>query len=151
MVSKYFDIRELVPQSVFKAYGDDSIWFIDPRLVKVLDAIRGHFKAPVTINNWHTGGTYQNRGYRLPNTTVGASLSQHKFGRAADINIKGYTPQSIYKEILANETLFLCLGLTTLEDIEMTPTWNHLDVRNTGLDRILIVKPLLIKEVEELC
>ena len=33
------------------------------------------------------------------------------------------------------------VGVTTLEDGIYAPTWCHLDIRNTGLDNIFIVKP----------
>ena len=60
---------------------------------------------------------------------------------AIDIKISGLTPQEIYAHILKNAKTFMDLGLTTLEDIRDTPTWNHLDIRYTGLSEIKIVRP----------
>ena len=141
-VSKNFIIQEFVPQSVYTQFGDKSIWFVDINLINLAQAVRDFFGATVTINNWHTKGILQNRGYRIPMTNVGGNMSQHKFGRAIDINVSGLTAQQVYKTILDNESVFMSYGLTTMEDIAFTATWTHLDIRNTGmLTRIFIVKP----------
>ncbi|HJZ23678.1 MAG TPA: hypothetical protein VJ201_04430 [Candidatus Babeliales bacterium] len=141
-VSKNFIIQELVPQSVYAQFGDKSIWFVDINLINMAQSVRDFFGVTVTINNWHSKGTLQNRGYRIPLSEVGGKMSQHKFGRAVDISFKDLTVTEAYDKILKNEKLFMSFGLTTLEDILYTKTWLHLDIRNTGLiDKILIVKP----------
>ena len=61
--------------------GTDTV-FVAPRLVMVLQSIRSHFCKPVVIHS----------GYRTPpyNTKVGGvEDSQHTYGTAADISIKG--------------------------------------------------------------
>ena len=61
--------------------GTDTV-FVAPRLVMVLQSIRSHFGKPVNIHS----------GYRTPpyNTKVGGvEDSQHTYGTAADISIKG--------------------------------------------------------------
>ena len=61
--------------------GSDAV-LVAPRLVMVLQSIRDHFDAPVRINS----------GYRTPqyNTKVGGvDQSQHCYGTAADIAVKG--------------------------------------------------------------
>lgn len=123
-------------------FGEKSLMFIDERLIALLDFTRQFFGKPITINNWHLkGGTYQESGFRTPTTKTGAPLSQHRFGRAADIKVEGMSPFDVYNEILHNEKAFMELGLTTMEDIAHTPTWNHLDIRYQGEDKIVIVKP----------
>lgn len=67
--------------------GSDAI-LVAPRLVMVLQSIRSHFGAAVTINS----------AYRTPeyNAKVGgASASQHCYGTAADIVVKGKTPKEV--------------------------------------------------------
>lgn len=140
-ITDFFKTQEFVSKAIYEKFGENSIWFIDPRLIKLAVFCRTFWGKPITINNWHIGGKSQERGFREPTSTVGASLSQHRFGRAIDITVKGMTPQEVYKSILDNEKAFMEQGLTTLEDIKDTPTWNHLDIRNTGLNKILIVKP----------
>ena len=61
--------------------GTDTV-FVAPRLVMVLQSIRSHFGKPVNIHS----------GYRTPpyNAKVGGvEDSQHTYGTAADISIKG--------------------------------------------------------------
>lgn len=68
--------------------GSDPV-FISPELVKLLQQIRDHFGAPVTINS----------GWRSPtkNKAVGGSQnSQHLYGMAADITVKGVEPKKVY-------------------------------------------------------
>lgn len=140
-ISKHFDIRELVPKSVFITFGEQSQWFVRPELIQVLEFVRTWFNAPITINNWHTTGTFQYRCFRPCSYNEGGTYSQHRLGCAADINIKGFTPQQIYNEILANEPQFVQAGLTTMENMVGTPTWNHLDIRFWGDNKIHIVDP----------
>lgn len=135
----YFKTQEFVPKTIYQQYGENSNWFVDPRLKKLANVTRKFFNKPVTINNWHNGGQYNERGFREPGTGTGASLSQHRFGRAMDFTVAGMTPVQVYNTILANEKLFMDNGLTTMERIEDTPTWNHFDIRYTGLNKLLIV------------
>lgn len=67
--------------------GSDAV-LVAPRLVMVLQSIRSHFAAPVTINS----------AYRTPqyNAKVGGvAHSQHCYGTAADIVVKGKTPAQV--------------------------------------------------------
>jgi len=138
-MSTYFKTQEFVPKAIYQKYGENSLWFVDPRIVKLANFTRSFFGKPVTINNWHTGGSYNYRGFRDPECTIGAKLSQHRFGRAIDINVAGMTAEQVHKAILLNEKKFLEAGLTTLEASKDTPTWTHCDIRATGLEKILIV------------
>lgn len=67
--------------------GTDTV-FVAPRLVMVLQSIRSHFGKAVTIHS----------GYRTPpyNTKVGGvSNSQHTYGTAADISVKGVSVANV--------------------------------------------------------
>lgn len=119
----------------------NSKWFIDPKLVAIAEFIREEFELPMTINNWHKGGKFQERGYRVPTTQTGARYSQHKFGRAIDFNIQGIPPQEVAEWIKASFAYLKPLGLTTIEHPDDTPTWTHIDVRNSGMNELLIVNP----------
>lgn len=140
-ISENFLIQEFVPKAIYEQFGSKSIWFIDKKLITIAEFLRSFLSSPVTINNWHVGGSYSESGYRVPDTTTGGKLSQHKLKSAIDVKVKGITPQDVYKIILANEKRFMEAGITTMENIEATPTWNHIDVRWTGLNNILIVNP----------
>lgn len=93
--------------------GSDVI-FVAPELVEVLQKIRDHFKAAVTISS----------GYRTPshNKKVdGATYSQHQYGTAADIKVKGVDPKTV---AAFAETLIPKKG-----GIGIYPTFTHVDVR----------------------
>nr|DAJ54678.1 MAG TPA: peptidase [Caudoviricetes sp.] len=82
LLSSHFKVREFACRD-----GADAV-LVAPRLVMVLESIRTHFNAPVTISS----------GYRTPqyNGQVGgAAHSQHCYGCAADIVVKGQTPQAV--------------------------------------------------------
>jgi len=139
-ISPHFDLREFVPKAIFDQYGANSIWFLDDRLIEGAEWLRAHFNAPITINNWHTGGSFQNRGFRAPNTTVGARLSQHKFGRAIDFNVAGMTAAQVAKDLIDSGHIDDS-PWTTIEDPAHTATWTHLDMRQTRSNDLLIVRP----------
>ena len=144
-VSKNIDVREVVPPEIWNVYGKNSIWFIDERLIILLQFIHDYFDAELTSNNYHyhkagMPGPYTQRGFRMPDSTIGAKLSTHKRSIADDFTLKGHTPDEIRAEILRNQKPFMEKGLTTLEHGDDAPTWVHGDMRWTGLDHILIVR-----------
>ena len=140
-VSNNFQLHEFVPQSIYLQFGDNSLWYIDKRIITLAQFLRHEIKAPVIINNWKTGGQYNESGYRTPDTKTGAKYSQHKFGRAIDVKVTGYTPKDVHEFILSREKDFMEKGLTRMENYLATPTWTHLDCAYTNLDKILIVNP----------
>ena len=95
--------------------GSDPI-FIDSELVNVLQKIRAHFGKAVTITS----------AYRTPgrNKAVGGeTYSQHLYGKAADIKVKGVAPKKVadYAETL----------LKNKGGIGTYSTFTHVDVRST--------------------
>lgn len=61
-----------------------------PKLLEILETIRNHFNAPVTINS----------GYRTPSWNVkvgGTPNSYHCKGMAADIVVKGHSSKEVAK------------------------------------------------------
>lgn len=122
----YFTIDEYVPESVYRKYGTDSIWFINPRLMKMDDLLREHFGVPVYINSWSVGGSNHFRGFRPADCTVGALHSQHRLGNASDKTFKGLDPIEIQQEIILNKAKF-----PYITAIEIGVNWVHTDVRPT--------------------
>jgi hypothetical protein len=135
---KHFDLRELVAPDLYTSRGEAAWEMIEPRLLVVADAIREKF-GPVKVNDWHLGGSYTQSGVRDPVTGVGSRLSQHKRGAALDMKFKDTTPQAVYAYLLEHADEFP--ELTTLEDIEATPIWLHVDVRAASWAGIRVVKP----------
>ena len=109
-ISTNFRVREFACSD-----GSDPI-FVDSELVSVLQKIRNHFGASVTITS----------AYRTPtrNKNVGGTIySQHLYGRAADIKIKNISPAKVaaYAEKL----------LPNKGGIGIYDTFTHVDVRQT--------------------
>lgn len=109
-LSTNFKVREFACTD-----GSDPI-FIDSELVNVLQKIRTHFGKSVTITS----------AYRTPgkNKAVGGeTYSQHLYGRAADIKVKGVSPAKVaaYAETL----------LKNRGGIGTYSTFTHIDVRSS--------------------
>lgn len=136
-VSKDFDIREFVPQEIWDKFGANSVQFIDKKVIDFAQYLRDKLNKPITINNWHIGGNRHESGFRLPDTTTGAKLSQHKFGRAIDIVVEGYTGKQLRDFVIKNKADFLKIGMTTIE--QGTEPWLHVDCRQTNLTDILFI------------
>lgn len=133
-ISEHFLIPELVPPEIWNAWGEKSIWFIDRRIVNAAEKIRTYFNVPMFINTWHWGGQYKERGFRSFGTTTGAQFSQHKFGRAIDFSFTNIKSDEVFEVITKKWADF---GITTIE--QGTRGWNHVDVRDTGLDHLFEV------------
>lgn len=109
-LSQNFRVREFACSD-----GSDPV-FVDSELVTVLQKIRNHFGVAVTITS----------AYRTPNHNKqvgGTTFSQHCYGRAADIKVKGVAPKTVAKyaeEILKNRG-----------GIGVYSTFTHIDVRPT--------------------
>ena len=143
-VSKNFYLQEFVSPDIYKKYGDSSIWFIDQRLIIVVQILRNRIGMPLTINNW-PDGNYKHSGFREPSCPTGAELSQHRFGRASDLKILGKENNGadiIRDEIKSNwNNVYKEPGLTTIEHEAYASVWAHIDIRYTGWDYLKIVKP----------
>lgn len=139
-VAENFDLQEFVPEEIFKKWQGSSLWFVDPRIIQTAQALRDEF-GPMTINDKYRGGTYNYSGFRQPSCTIGAKMSQHRFGRAIDCKFKDITVQEAYASILADQSYWISKGITTLENIDFTKSWLHVDIRETGMNRLKIVNP----------
>lgn len=112
-LSAHFKVQEFACRS-----GADAV-LIAPRLVMVLESIRAHFGAAVTINS----------GYRTPeyNANVGGvAHSQHCYGTAADIVVKGQTPEAV-----------AAFARTLMPDwggVGVYKSFTHIDVREARAD-----------------
>ena len=94
--------------------GSDPV-FICPELVVLLQNIRNHFGKPVSIHSGYRTAEYNKK-------VDGAVYSQHQYGTAADISIKGVTPKEIadYANLLMPYT----------GGVGVYKTFCHVDVRS---------------------
>ena len=111
-LSENFKVKEFACKD-----GSDPI-FISPELVEVLQAIRDHFGKAVTITS-----AYRTSAHNKSKKVGGKAYSQHLYGTAADIKVKGVKP----REVAAfAETLLPDRG-----GIGVYDTFVHVDVRQS--------------------
>ncbi|RLC68309.1 MAG: hypothetical protein DRH97_03565 [Chloroflexi bacterium] len=139
-IPKYFDIKELTPPemgSIIKKHGAAWAWatLFDPRLLKTMDYLREQFGV-LYANNWKQGTCY--RGFRPDGCDIGATYSQHRFGRAVDLIPKELSASEIRQEILRcqNGPRYQYIG-----GLEMGIHWLHIDTRARLTDKILTFNP----------
>lgn len=135
-LKKYFDIRELVCRHVHTKFGDKSWMFLDDKLLHILLILRKEiYKAPVIINNWHTGGSYNERGLRcnicnlVKSKTLNGQIymSAHGNGSGIDHNVIGLTANQCRNLIKSNEHL-----IPFPVRIEKDVSWVHIDVYDSA-------------------
>ncbi len=103
---KHFATQELIPPCVYNVKGEASLSLMNEGLLRDLDTLHDHLNniragTTITINNWHGGGPFSERGYRTLNM-VGTQIEPHKFGKAVDFSSNKWTPHEIRQEIIAN-------------------------------------------------
>jgi len=127
MKAKHFIIQELVDPVTYNKFGERSWWFIDPDLIKIIDALREEFGS-ATINNWKWGGDRSWSGLRTSASPWYSTYSQHSFGRAADIIFKNHEAEEVRQAMIADPDKWLeIVPHITLEE---GVSWVHVDVRN---------------------
>lgn len=115
-LSDHFKVREFACPD-----GSDTV-FNAPQLMVVLESIRKHFgNKPLLI---HRGGGYRTAAYNAKQND--AVYSQHQYGTAADISIKGVTPRQLAAYV---ETLMPNTGGIGVYDSDAHGHFVHVDVR----------------------
>ena len=82
------DISEHFSRSEFECKCGCGQNTVDVGLITILEKIRKYFNAPVTVNSGNRCEAYND-------AINGAKNSQHKRSRAADITVKGVTPEMV--------------------------------------------------------
>ncbi len=136
MKSDFFSVKELVCQHVYDRYGEGAAMFLDDKLIATLNTIREKILcAPMTVNNWHLGGSFTQRGLRCNlcalvkgKTDIGRLyLSAHLLGKAVDCNVEGMTAEEARHRIIDAQEL-LPHPIRLEDDV----SWLHIDVYNNG-------------------
>lgn len=137
-----FALYELLPRSFHEKYKsyEDKLWLMfDYRMLWTLSQLRKRYGTTI-MNTWWWMGKHQYRGWRPWNCEVGAMLSQHKFGRAADCVFKRVTAEEVREDIKAQPDHPDFHYITCLEE---DTNWLHFDCRDWLREEhgILIVRP----------
>lgn len=132
---KHFDLAELVPPEMHRAQPAERLWgLLDARMLWTIDALRDIY-GPLVCNTWASGGPHRYRGIRPHDCTVGAALSDHKFGRAVDLVPVRTTAEAIRADIRDAERrgeekpAFAWISV-----VETNVSWLHLGFRNHPRD-----------------
>lgn len=130
--NKYFTVEELVSKEVYELLGDEAIKLFDPKAIEVLEDVREILNVPLICNNWASGGSRDDCGYRDLKCSIGASKSAHKTGQAFDL---------VSNVLSANEMrnrIQLCAHMLR-HNIRMEDgvNWLHIDVKNTTSKKII--------------
>ena len=134
---RYFQLEEFVPKSLFELEDHEKLWLcMDGRVLWTGDKLRMRY-GPMIANNWHSGGPFQNRGFRAWELNLGARLSQHRYGRALDLDPEKVTAEEIRQDILKHPDLD---EFRYIRCIEEGTNWLHFDVRN-WIGPVLVVHP----------
>ncbi len=149
-----FDIREFVAQRVYDELGAAfCLRFVNPVILRFVTWLKAELtekygeEVNIRMNDWHYGGSFHNRVYRDPKSTVGKWTSVHRLALAVDMSFeinsskKVIPVKDVYQFLLSRESEVLAIGITRLEDIRDTPTWLHADGAYTGKNAIQIVRP----------
>lgn len=138
--TKHFRLEELVSRALFTSYSSRPhlLWgLLDDRMLITIDRMRERF-GQCLINTWLWGGNFQYSCFREPAYTVGAILSQHRYGRGVDQKFTKVTAPEVQADILKNPNDPAYEFVTCVE--RNTPTWTHIDCRtHHSSDKILWV------------
>jgi len=140
-VSKNFFLDEVIHPNIYNRFKGMSTKYINKELIILLQLIRDNYGEPIYINTWATGGVLINSGLRDYKTPLGGKLnrSRHYYGLCLDLHTKDI--KALQKHIYENRDKYFRLGLTVIEDFKYTPTWCHISVEWTKLDKVQIIKP----------
>lgn len=138
-LQKYFDIRELVSRDVYARFGQTAWRFFDTELIETVVALRTQILCvPLICNNWHTGGTYTQRGLRVNTSPLVADkternvlyVSAHLLGKGVDLSSKKMTADQMRTAIQSQQTKLPYK--VRIEKAENAPTWLHVDIMHSG-------------------
>ncbi len=126
MISRYFNIHELVPEHIYEKYGQKAWRFIDDRLIETIDTLKDDFPlGTMSINDYVWGGDRNWSGLRTPKSEYYSETSMHSFGRAIDAIFSHYTAEEVRSYIIDNQDTY-----KHIKGIELGVSWLHIDIRN---------------------
>jgi hypothetical protein len=141
-VSSNFILQDFVHPSVFNSMEDHGLSLLHPELIDSTQNLREHIDVRMILNNWNSGGTFQNRGWRPQASKVGAKNSLHKKGMAIDFHSPDVTMKELF--VLVWDARFWIVENTAfriLESFDNTPGWVHIAIGPKEWTEIKVVKP----------
>jgi len=137
---RHFILQEIVCQHIYNAFGDQAWSFFDDRILHTLDYLRDIWNKPIYVNNWDTGGKFDERGYRCIKCSIVQDAikhdvlyaSAHTRAQAVDFTVEGMNVIQVRQWLIGNPSLLPY----PIRLEKNAPTWNHLDVCNRGRDKV---------------
>lgn len=134
-IPKHFKAKELVSPAVYSKYGDNSLKFIDVRILIFLDTLRENLGVPIVVN----GGGNTQRCLRenicpiVKGKTQNGSiyLSAHVLGRGVDISSPKMSAQDIFNHIVKNYSKYKYY-INRLESDKVTCPKGYVHIDNMG-------------------
>jgi uncharacterized protein YcbK (DUF882 family) len=131
-MTKYYSLstdahKQLAPNFTVQEFAcndDSDAVLIDTELVQLLQTIRNYYQAPLIINSAYRTPAYNHK-------IGGASESQHLFGKAADIVVRGITPVQLYNDLHGS----MIISSSFQGGLGLYKTFVHIDVRHTHKHR----------------
>lgn len=132
---RYLRPFEVLPPDTCLSHIPVASWSVlawglfDARILWTFDQLRDRF-GPLVVNDWYWregGQGNTQRGFRPPESTVGASYSQHRFGRALDCLPARTTAEEIRADIRNHPEREAYQFIT---GVESGVSWLHVDCRN---------------------
>lgn len=126
---KYFNIKELVSKEVYEKHGENSLAFLDEKALVMVDNVREILDTPLICNNWAKGGKRNQSGYREPESITGASMSQHKLGKAFDLISTKVAAKDLRAKLEENEDKLIHPIRVEKWDDNGEISWLHVDIK----------------------
>ncbi len=133
-ISKDFYLEEFINPAILQRIGDRALDFLHPNLITTVQALRDKFGA-IRIN----GGGFVDSGLRTPYGDVGAALSAHRFGTAADLKFATVEPNDVQIYIVSHQGEFPFIS--RMENAIITKTWLHVEAGERRDGTIKIFNP----------
>ena len=124
---KHFAIHELIPPHLFEKFRERGWRFLDERLCKTLDDLRGMF-GHMTVNDYYWGGKREWSGFRTPDSPYYSVGSGHSIGASADCLFRGHSADEVRRKIFESPDLKEFRYIT---ELELGISWFHFSVRNS--------------------
>lgn len=113
-LKSYFKIQELVGKRTYNKHKNRAWKFFSTEALEMLLILREGIGKPITINNWHKGGKFSQRGlrsnvqniFRQLTLSLKLYLSGHVLGEAFDLDVKGMSSIEVRNWIQVNSHLF---------------------------------------------
>ena len=141
----YFDLKELVCKDVYDFYKDTAWQFFDARLLITIDRMREKLGKPMFVNNWDSGGEFDERGFRCLKCSIVQNkimsnemyVSPHMTGQGIDFDVQGLVSSEVREYIIKNKNLW-----PYPLRLENNVSWIHLDTRDTFTgEKVILFNP----------